>query len=138
MPTAPERELARLKERYRKRVAKLARADFVLKGSVVQRFLPCGTASCHCHADPLQLHGPYWQWSTRAHGKTVSRMLTADQARRYQEWMQNWQQMGEILDDMHAISTQAADLLLAQDRQSGKTRTPPRRRTKPTASRTRR
>jgi hypothetical protein len=127
-----------LKERFRKRAAGLAQADFVLKGSVVQRFLPCGTASCHCHADPPQLHGPYWQWSTRVNGKTVTRMLTADQARRYHEWMKNWKQMEKILEDMHALSTQAADLLLAQDRDSGRTHTLARRRTKPTALRTRR
>lgn len=130
MPPAPDRELAGLRERYQKRAAEVAQVGFMLKGSLVQRCLPCGTPHCHCHADPPQLHGPYWQWSARVQGKTVSRMLTAAQARRYQEWMQNRKRLEQILNEMHEISSQAAAILLTREREPSKSRDASRRGTK--------
>ena|SRR5712691_6108291 len=131
MPAAPDRQLARLWARFRKHAAALAPEDFVLKGSLIQRYLPCGTPSCRCHADRAQLHGPYWQWSTRVRGKTVTRMLTPGQARRYKQWMKNGQRLETILTAMHDISLRAAGLLLAPERESATLRPPSRRRPQP-------
>jgi hypothetical protein len=133
MPGAPDRQLARLRARFRKHAAALAPEDFVLKGSLLQRYLPCGTPSCRCHADPTQWHGPYWQWSTRVRGKTVTRMLTPGQAQRYQQWMKNGQRLEEVLSELHDISLRAAGLL-APERASATLRQPSRRRTKPRKS----
>ncbi len=138
MPPARERQLTRLRERYRKHAAELAQVGFILKGSLVQRFLPCGTPSCRCHADPPRLHGPYWQWSSKVAGKTVSRMLTKDQARRYQQWMANGKRFAEIVNDLHDLSSQADAILLAQERTSAKTHTTSRQRTKSKKSAARR
>ncbi|MGH8903826.1 MAG: DUF6788 family protein [Egibacteraceae bacterium] len=41
----------------------------------------CGSPGCRCHADPPQPHGPYYQWTAKANGKTVTRRLTEHQAR---------------------------------------------------------
>ncbi|MDP3773500.1 MAG: hypothetical protein Q8Q85_04470 [Gemmatimonadales bacterium] len=118
MPRAPERRLARLRARYEKHAAQLARVGFMLKGSLVQRFLTCGTPSCRCHTDPSRLHGPYWQWSRAVGGKTVSRMLREDQVRRYQEWIENWKRFDKIVAKVHDVSSQADAILLAQERES--------------------
>jgi len=138
MPPARERQLRRLRERYRKHAAELAQVGFILKGSLVQRFLPCGTPSCRCHADPPRLHGPYWQWSSKVAGKTVSRMLSEDQARRYQQWMANGKRFAEIVNKLHNLSSQADAILLAQERTSAKTHTTSRPRTKTRKSAARR
>ena len=138
MPPARERQLTRLRERYRKHAAELAQVGFILKGSLVQRFLPCGTPSCRCHADPPRLHGPYWQWSSKVGGKTVSRMLTEHQARRYREWMANGKRFAEIVNNLHELSSQADAILLAQERESVKTHTTSRPRTKSRKSAARR
>lgn len=134
MPPARARQLARLRERFQKRATELTQVGFILKGSLVQRFLPCGTPSCRCHADPPRLHGPYWQWSSKVGGKTVSRMLTEDQARRYQEWMANGKRFAEIVNNLHDLSSQADAILLAQERKPAKTHTTSRRRAKPRKS----
>lgn len=118
MPFAPERQLGRLRARYEQHAAELATVGFLLKGSVVQRYLSCGTPSCHCHADPARLHGPYWQWSSRVGGKTVSRMLSEDQARRYREWIENGKRFEKIVAKLHDISAQADAIRRAQERES--------------------
>lgn len=118
MPSAAPRQLARLRARYEKHAAQLAKIGFMLRGSVTQRFLPCGTPSCRCHSDPSRRHGPYWQWTSKVKGKTVSRMLTEEQARRYRQWIANWKRFEEIADALHDISAQADALVHAQERAS--------------------
>lgn len=110
-PATHNRQLTRLTKRYRELAAELAEAGFILKGSVVERLLPCGTPGCRCRADPPRLHGPYWQWSTRVEGKTVTRRISREQARRYQAWIDNWRRLEQILEEMHEISSQAAAIL---------------------------
>jgi hypothetical protein len=100
-----------LRARYAKHAAALAQVGFMLKGSVVQRFLPCGNPGCRCHGDPPQLHGPYWQWTSKVRGKTVTRMLSGEHARRYHEWIANWKRFEQIAETMHDLSAQADALL---------------------------
>jgi hypothetical protein len=104
-----------LRARFEKHAATLADIGFMLKGSVNQRFLPCGTPNCRCHSDPSQRHGPYWQWTSKVKGKTVSRMLTEEQARRYQEWITNWKRFEETVNAMHDISAQADAIVRTQE-----------------------
>jgi len=50
------------------------------RGSLGERFMKCGKASCACHRDPDARHGPYYSVSRVVHGQTQSRWLTAEQA----------------------------------------------------------
>jgi hypothetical protein len=113
--SSPPEPLADLEKRYQKLLARLPDVGFILKGSVVERRVRCGSPGCRCHADPEQLHGPYWQWSTAVAGKTVSRRLTAEQARRYRTWIDNRKRLEAILSQMHEISAEAAAILAAND-----------------------
>jgi len=100
-----EAELDRLK-------AQIASVGFVSSGSVVRRFMPCGKPGCRCQDDPPQLHGPYWQWSHKVGGKTITRRLTQDQARLYQQWIANRRRISELLARMEQVSGRAAEILL--------------------------
>lgn len=60
--------------------AELAEVGFVLPGSLAERRLSCTHTGCHCHGSPPQLHGPYWYLTRKVSGKTVTRMLSAEQA----------------------------------------------------------
>ena len=102
---ALEAELARLK-------AQIAAVGFVCSGSVVRRFMPCGKPGCRCQADPPKLHGPYWQYSHKVAGKTITRRLTQDQARIYQQWIANRRRIDQLLARMEELSSQAAEILL--------------------------
>ena len=55
--------------------ARLADATFALPGTVADRMTRCGHASCRCHADPPQLHGPYHQWTRKKNGRTSTRIV---------------------------------------------------------------
>lgn len=99
--------LQRLHRRHRKLAQELASIGPVLKGSVVQSYTTCGNPNCRCNADPPQLHGPYWQWSTAVNGKTVTRRLAPDNAALYREWIDNRKRVEAILAQMHELALEA-------------------------------
>jgi len=74
--------------------------------------MPCGKPGCRCQADPPKLHGPYWQYSHKVDGKTITRRLTPDQARLYQQWIANRRRIDQLLAQMQQVSAQAAEILL--------------------------
>jgi hypothetical protein len=113
--TSSGSKLTGLQERYRHVARQLAGVGFIRKGSLAQRCVRCGTASCSCHDDPPRLRGPCWQWSTK--GKGVTRIVTADEAPIYREFMENRDKVEELPRRMYEIPQKALDL-----RTSGGTR----------------
>jgi Family of unknown function (DUF6788) len=111
-------ELARLERRYRELKKRLQTLGFAVAGTVAERYTLCGKATCHCHADPSQRHGPYYQYSRKVAGKTVSRLLTAEQADQYRQWISNRRTLDEITAAIDEISHQAAEVLTHQPAQN--------------------
>ena len=104
--TAPEHR--RLEIRYAQFKQSLVKIGYILPGSVVKRFMPCGKASCRCAAGRRQHHGPYYQWSVALRGKPSAVRLVPAQARLYGEWTQNNQKIRKILDGMRSIAMRLA------------------------------
>jgi len=110
MASSDER-LSRLQERYRRLAGQLADVGFIHKGSLTERLVRCGTATCSCHDEPPKLHGPYWQWSTKVRGRTVSRIVTAEQAAVYREFIENRKLVEDLLGQMYQLSQEAFELI---------------------------
>ena len=89
---------------------------WLASGSLVRRSTACGKVGCRCQADPPQLHGPYWQWTKKVNGKTVTRRLTEEQARLFQEWLGDRQRLRRTLSAMEAVSDKATAILLKTNR----------------------
>lgn len=105
---------------------------FLLKGSLLQTYKRCSSAGCACQSDPLRLHGPYWQWTSKVKGKTVTRALSPVQVSRYRDWMENAKRFEEIVQELYELSAQANQLLRTQERHSAELKKPaPRRRSRP-------
>jgi hypothetical protein len=86
-------------------LTKLARAGKILPGSIQQRHTRCGRPGCACQGDPPRPHGPYWQWTRKVAGKTVTRRLTTEQSDRYRPWIENDRRIRELLARLEAIAT---------------------------------
>lgn len=86
----------------------LSEIGFVLPGSLMRRFTYCGKPGCKCQADPPQPHGPYWVWTRKVAGKTVTKMLTDDQAQRYKQWFKDWAKLRALVDELQALSLETA------------------------------
>jgi hypothetical protein len=107
-----EARLAAARADYEAAKARLEEIGFIAEGSLVERYMPCGKPTCRC-VDPAYLHGPYYQLSWKEAGKTVSRRLSAEEARLYREWIDNRRSLESIVDEMKSISRNASRSLLA-------------------------
>jgi Family of unknown function (DUF6788) len=108
----PTGDLAQLRADYEAAKARLAEIGFTCEGSLIERYTSCKNPNCRC-ADPEQRHGPYWQISWKENGKTVSKMLPAEDAALYQQWIANRRALETILNEMRDISRAAAQRVLA-------------------------
>ena len=108
--------LVSLHARYRQLADQVREIGFVAVGSLVSRMMVCGTPTCHCHADPPQLHGPYFQLTRKVAGKTITRRLTSEQAELYTEWLANDRRLRRIVADMEQVSAEAIEIILQTDR----------------------
>ena len=89
--------------------ARLEDAAFALPGTIADRMTRCGHASCRCHADPPQLHGPYHQWTRKKNGKTSTRILTDEQLADYSPWFDNHKRLRELITELEALSLDIAE-----------------------------
>jgi hypothetical protein len=104
--------LDRLAADYQAAKVRLAEIGFTCEGSLVCRYRSCNNPNCRC-VDPEQRHGPLWQLSWKHSGRTVSRLLPADDAVLYREWIANRRALEAILDEMRDLSHKAGEQILA-------------------------
>jgi hypothetical protein len=88
----------------------ISQLGFCLPGTLTERRTRCSSPGCRCRADPPVLHGPYYSWTRKIDGKTVTRTLTPEQARHYQPWFDDARQLRALTAQLEALS-----LKLAQD-----------------------
>ncbi|MGH8296549.1 MAG: DUF6788 family protein [Steroidobacteraceae bacterium] len=108
----PAERLAACERRYRDLARSLADIGFIASGSVTRRLTHCNKAGCRCGADPPRLHGPYYQWTAKVAGRTVTRRLSSTEAALYTEWIANDRQLRQIINDMRKIADEARQLTL--------------------------
>jgi hypothetical protein len=89
--------------------AELAGLGLALPGTLIERHVRCGRANCRCHADPPVLHGPYWQWTRKIGGKTVTRLVPDDQLDDYRQWLDNHRRLRALISELEALTLAISD-----------------------------
>jgi hypothetical protein len=89
--------------------AELAGLGLALPGTLIERHVRCGKPGCRCHADPPVLHGPYWQWTRKAGGKTITRLVPDDQLDDYRQWLDNDRRLRALVAELEALTLAIAD-----------------------------
>jgi hypothetical protein len=112
--TSVTQRLAKLEQRHRELVAQISDVGIIAAGSVTRRYTRCTSVGCRCRADPPTLHGPYWQWTAKVNGKTVTRRLNAREAQLYQEWIGNDRRIRSLLAQIRTVDAKAAELILKE------------------------
>jgi len=105
-------------ERYQALKNSIADLGYIRRGSIQRRFMPCGKARCCCQATPPELHGPYYDWTRKVRGKTVSLRLTAQEAKTLGDWIANARRLDNILAQMERVSQRLTERLLRKLRKS--------------------
>jgi hypothetical protein len=98
----------------------LADLGLVLRGSIASRLPRCGQPGCRCKADPPVLHGPYYVWTRKVAGKTVTAQLAPDQAQYCLAWNQNMRELDRVVAELQDLGFQAAALVRQTPRKLSK------------------
>ena len=95
------KKLDALRRRYAQTRRRLARTGWVLQGTITERTIQ--------REDPKRpgrkkRYGPYYQWTWKREGKTVTVNLTPRQAQAYQEAIDNNQTLEKTLGELRGLS----------------------------------
>ena len=96
-------EKRQMKRRYARLAARLAELGPVLQGTITERTV--------LRDNPHQpgehkAYGPYYQWTFKRNGKTVTVNLTRSQAKLYQRAITNHRKLEETTQEMRELSLQ--------------------------------
>lgn len=91
-------------QRYAALKRDVAGIDLIRRGSLVRRMVSCGKASCRCQATPPQLHGPYYQWTRKVDGKTVTLRVDKAEAKLLRKWISNGRRLNKLVVQMERVS----------------------------------
>lgn len=107
LESAVDPVLARYANQYRVLKDALATLGYFCKGTVTSRTFKCGRASCACSRDPERRHGPYFEWTYKAAGKTVYHRLSPQEARIYKAGAVEYRKLKSLLRRMENVARRA-------------------------------
>jgi hypothetical protein len=95
------KKVERMKTRYRRLAERLGRLDLVLQGTITERTIVRDDPK---RPEGKRDYGPYYQWTWKKKGKTVTVNLSKSQSKVYQNAIDSHRKMETILDEMRSLS----------------------------------
>lgn len=90
---------------------RLANTGYICTGTVATVYRRCGKSHCACATDPNSRHGPYHTWTRKVQGKTVTRNLSEHQAACCRQYIANFRELQQLLEDMKSMTAQHVEEL---------------------------
>ena len=94
-------------KRFQELKEELAQIGYFSKGTLLARRMKCGKPQCACHTTPSKRHGPYYEWTYKAEGKTVNIRLTKQTAPVFQSAARQYRRLKATLTRLEKVSRQA-------------------------------
>ena len=85
-------------------VTRIDQIEYFCKGTVLKRMMKCGKAGCACAADPDKRHGPYFELTYKAKGKTVNVKLSPEAAPLYKAASQQYRKLKTLINRLERLS----------------------------------
>ena len=96
--------LERHAQRFRELQRDLEQLEYFCKGTVLKRMMKCGKAHCACASDPAKRHGPYYELTYKANGKTVNVKLSPQAAPLYKAASRQYRKLKNLLNRLETLS----------------------------------
>lgn len=96
--------LERHAQRFRELKRDLQQVEYFCKGTVLKRMMKCGKAQCACASDDTKRHGPYYELTYKANGKTVNVKLSPQAAPLYQAAAQQYRKLKKLFNRLEKLS----------------------------------
>ncbi len=103
MPQTPKDPAAVARKQYARLAARLSKLGLVLQGTITERTIVRENPQAQGQD---KTYGPYYQWTWKRAGKTVTVNLTAPQAKAYQRAIDEHRKLEQIIEHMRTISLQ--------------------------------
>jgi Family of unknown function (DUF6788) len=94
----------RYAQRFRTLKREFQQLEYFCKGTLLKRMMKCGKAHCACRHDPAKRHGPYFEWTYKAKGKTVNVKLTRDVMPMFRAASHQYRQLRSLLNRLETLS----------------------------------
>lgn len=85
------------------------------RGSLTERYVPCGKKGCHCAKPGSKGHGPKYSLTWKINGKTRTKYFSAAQAELVQKQIENRKQFNLLAQKLLTINEEICDLRLEQE-----------------------
>ena len=83
--------------------------DFILSGTILKKYKQCGKINCRCFKNKKHWHGPYYIWTRKENGKTITKTLTKNQAQSCLKAFKNMKKLNQSLKAWKQISSKNID-----------------------------
>ena len=110
----PKVRLAIYLQQFAELKQQIYEVQYFCKGTVLKRMMKCGQQRCVCHKDPTKRHGPYFEWTYKANGKTVNLRLRPEEAAVYKTATEQYRRLRSALMRMETLSRKAVGVLAQQ------------------------
>jgi len=99
--TKEAKRVETMRRRYQRLADRLGKLGPVLQGTITERTILCEDPKAPERQKSL---GPYYQWTWKKRGKTVTVNLSKSQSKVYQKAIDNHRKMEAILAEMRILS----------------------------------
>jgi len=103
-PVARNASLERHTQHFLELRQGLEQIEYFCKGTVLKRMMKCGKAQCACATDASKRHGPYFELTYKANGKTVNVKLSREAAPLYRAAAQQYRKLKTLLSRLDRLS----------------------------------
>ena len=103
-PAVQNAALQRHMQRFLELRRGLEQIDCFCKGTVLKRMMKCGKAQCACASDATKRHGPYFELTYKANGKTLNVKLSSEAAPLYRAAAQQYRKLKTLLNRLDKLS----------------------------------
>ncbi len=77
---------------------------WILQGTLLKQFKQCGKNNCRCHQDKKYWHGPYWVWTRKEKGKTITKTLSKNQAKMVKKSLEDMKKINKFIGKWKMLS----------------------------------
>jgi len=101
--TGPNKSTALLRRRRRSLLRRFPPLEAILRGSLIERYKPCGRAGCKCADGPG--HGPkYYLSVSKAGGRPEMDYVPLSFHKQVEQYLANYQEVRKILEEICEIN----------------------------------
>ena len=83
---------------------KIVSKTYIVNGSLAKQYKQCGKENCRCRKNKDSWHGPYWIWTRKVNGKTITKTLTQEKAANVKKAIKEMKEINRIIEKWRILS----------------------------------